>query len=190
MAGECLERNGLHLNEDHFIPEIVDPLTLAPLPPGAEGELVLTSLTKEAFPLVRFRTRDLTTLDHQAVPVRADLGRASGGWSARTDDMLIIKGVNVFPAQVEAVLPRRGQDVRPATSWSSSGGTPSTWRPCWSRSPSRSSSTRCGGRPGTATSSRHRLASDLGVSFEVKLVEKSTMDGVAAKGKVVDLRRP
>ena len=187
VAGECLERNGLHLNEDHFVPEIVDPATLAPLPPGAEGELVLTSLTKEAFPLIRFRTRDLTTLD----PAPCRCGRTSvrlKRMEARTDDMLIIKGVNVFPAQVEAVLldvdktalrfqlvieRRSALDVATVLVEVS----PSIFFDEMRR------------QAGYRDLLRHRLASDLGVNFEVKLVEKSTMDGVAAKGKVVDLRR-
>ncbi len=187
VAGECLERNGLHLNEDHFIPEIVDPATLAPLPPGAEGELVLTSLTKEAFPLIRFRTRDLTTLD----PAPCRCGRTSvrlKRMETRTDDMLIIKGVNVFPAQVEAVLldvdktalrfqlvieRRSALDVATVLVEVS----PSIFFDEMRR------------QAGYRDLLRHRLASDLGVNFEVKLVEKSTMDGVAAKGKVVDLRR-
>lgn len=187
VAGECLERNGLHLNEDHFVPEIVDPATLAPLPPGAEGELVLTSLTKEAFPLIRFRTHDLTTLD----PAPCRCGRTSvrlKRMEARTDDMLIIKGVNVFPAQVEAVLlevdktalrfqlvieRRSALDVATVLVEVS----PSVFFDEMRR------------QAGYRDLLRHRLASDLGVNFEVKLVEKSTMDGVAAKGKVVDLRR-
>ncbi|MEX2220631.1 MAG: phenylacetate--CoA ligase [Candidatus Rokuibacteriota bacterium] len=104
VAGECVEaRDGLHLNEDHFLPEIVDPQSGAPLPWGAEGELVLTSLTKEALPVIRYRTGDVTRLDPE--PCRCGrttvrMARIKG----RTDDMLIIKGVNVYPSQLEAAL--------------------------------------------------------------------------------------
>jgi phenylacetate-CoA ligase len=104
VASECVEaRDGLHLNEDHFLPEIVDPATGASLPPGHEGELVLTSLTKEALPVIRYRTRDVTRLD----PAPCRCGRTTVRMArikGRTDDMLIIKGVNVYPSQLEAAL--------------------------------------------------------------------------------------
>ena len=104
VASECVEaRDGLHLNEDHFLPEIVDPSSGVPLTVGHEGELVLTSLTKEALPMIRYRTGDVTRLDPE--PCRCGrttvrMARIKG----RTDDMLIIKGVNVFPSQLEAAL--------------------------------------------------------------------------------------
>ncbi|MFW6123033.1 MAG: phenylacetate--CoA ligase family protein [Thermodesulfobacteriota bacterium] len=101
---ECLEaKKGLHLFEDHFLPEIIDPVTLKRLPPGETGELVFTTLTKEAFPLIRYRTRDVTDLDY--IPCRC--GRTMVRMSrikGRSDDMLIIRGVNVFPSQIESVL--------------------------------------------------------------------------------------
>jgi len=103
VAGECLERSGLHINEDHFYVEIVDPETLEPVQPGEVGELVITTLSKEAFPVIRFRTRDLTRL----IPEPCPCGRKTIRMSriiARTDDMLIIRGVNVFPSQIENVL--------------------------------------------------------------------------------------
>ncbi len=104
VAVECREaKNGLHVFEDHFIPEIIDPVTEEVLPYGEKGELVFTSLTKEAFPVIRYRTRDVTSLNLEPcvcgrTHVRMD--RVSG----RTDDMLIIRGVNVFPSQIESVL--------------------------------------------------------------------------------------
>jgi phenylacetate-CoA ligase len=104
VATECVEaRDGLHLNEDHFLPEIVDPRTGAPLPDGREGELVLTSLTREALPLLRYRTGDVSRLD----PTPCRCGRTTVRMArikGRTDDMLIIKGVNVYPSQLEAAL--------------------------------------------------------------------------------------
>lgn len=106
VGQECLEtKDGLTLWEDHFFPEIIDPETGALLPDGEEGELVLTTLTKEATPLLRYRTRDLTRLlPGTARPMRR-LSRIKG----RSDDMLIIRGVNVFPSQIEAVLAREPQ---------------------------------------------------------------------------------
>ena len=103
VAAECAERAGLHVNEDHFLPEVVDPASGAPLPAGAEGELVLTSLTKEALPMIRYRTGDVTALD----PAPCRCGRTTVRMArikGRTDDMLIIKGVNVYPSQLEAAL--------------------------------------------------------------------------------------
>jgi phenylacetate-CoA ligase len=104
VAVECVEaREGLHINEDHFLPEIVDPGTGAPLSPGKDGELVLTALTKEALPMLRYRTGDLTSLNPE--PCRCGrttvrMARIKG----RSDDMLVIRGVNVYPSQVEAAL--------------------------------------------------------------------------------------
>ncbi|KPK89269.1 MAG: phenylacetate--CoA ligase [Deltaproteobacteria bacterium SM23_61] len=103
VSAECEHKNGLHLYEDHFIPEIIDPQTLKVLPPGAEGELVLTTLTKEAFPLVRYRTRDITSLDYAPCPCGRTLVRMKKVLG-RSDDIIIIKGVNVFPSQVESIL--------------------------------------------------------------------------------------
>ncbi len=103
VSGECLERKGLHINEDHFLIEVVDPDTLEPTPYGETGELVITTLTKEAFPMIRFRTRDLTRFIAEPCPcgrTSMRMGRVVG----RSDDMIIIKGVNVFPSQIEAVL--------------------------------------------------------------------------------------
>jgi phenylacetate-CoA ligase len=103
VSVECLERRGMHVAEDHFLPEIVDPQTLEPLPPGATGELVFTTLTKEALPLLRYRTRDLTTLDTEPCGCGRTLVRI-GRITGRTDDMLIIRGVNVYPSQIEHAL--------------------------------------------------------------------------------------
>lgn len=104
VAVECLEaKAGLHIFEDHFIAEIIDPNTGEVLPPGSRGELVFTSITKEAFPVIRYRTRDITSLNPEpCVCGRTFLrmNRVSG----RSDDMLIIRGVNVFPSQIESVL--------------------------------------------------------------------------------------
>jgi phenylacetate-CoA ligase len=103
VSGECECQCGLHINEDHFVCEIVDPATGAVLPDGAEGELVITTVTKEAFPVIRYRTHDLTTLDRTPCECGRTLVRMRKV-RHRTDDMLIIRGVNVFPSQVEDVL--------------------------------------------------------------------------------------
>lgn len=103
VAGECHECNGLHVNEDHFLMEILDPQSLEPVKPGDVGELVITTLTKEAFPVIRYRTRDLTRLLPEPCPCGRTFNRIER-ITGRTDDMLIIKGVNVFPTQIESIL--------------------------------------------------------------------------------------
>ncbi len=103
VSSECEAKNGLHVFDDHFYPEIIDPETFEPLPEGEVGELVFTSLTKEAFPVLRYRTRDITRLFNDACPcgrTHTRMERVRG----RDDDMLIIRGVNVFPTQIESVL--------------------------------------------------------------------------------------
>jgi phenylacetate-CoA ligase len=103
VAGECQHKDGMHLFEDSFIPEIIDPDSGEVLPPGSVGELVLTTLTKEAFPMIRFRTRDITSLDFSPCPCGRTLVRMKRTMG-RSDDMLIIRGTNVFPSQIEEVL--------------------------------------------------------------------------------------
>lgn len=103
VSFNCGCSEGLHVNEDYFYPEIIDPDTLEVLPEGAEGELVFTALTKEAFPLMRYRTRDIATLTREKCACGRTLIRMSKP-RGRTDDMLIIRGVNVFPSQIESVL--------------------------------------------------------------------------------------
>jgi phenylacetate-CoA ligase len=103
VAGECEFKAGLHLFEDHFVPEVIDPETQEVLPYGEEGELVLTTLTKEAFPLIRYRTGDITSLNPEPCRCGRTLVRMARV-SGRTDDMLIIRGVNVYPSQIEQVL--------------------------------------------------------------------------------------
>ncbi len=103
VAFDCEEKKGLHVNEDHFVPEIIHTETLEVLPYGEEGELVFTCITKEALPLIRYRTRDLTSLDNTPCSCGRTLVRM-GRITGRSDDMLIIRGVNVFPSQIESVI--------------------------------------------------------------------------------------
>ncbi|MBI5102113.1 MAG: phenylacetate--CoA ligase [Nitrospirae bacterium] len=188
VAGECLERNGLHINEDHFLAEIIDPETLGPVAPGEVGELVITTLTKEAFPVIRFRTRDLTRF----IPEPCPCGRKTLRMSrvmGRTDDMLIIKGVNVFPSQIEGVLfaiegtephyqiiiDRKGplDDVTVQVEVSESIFFDEMRK-----------------QNELIKLIKSRLASELGIGVEVKLVEKKTLERSEGKAKrVVDLRK-
>lgn len=103
VSYECQHQNGSHVHEDHFIPEIIDPQTLQPLPEGETGELVFTTITKEGLPLLRYRTKDLSSLMGEECPCGRTFVRM-GRITGRSDDMLIIRGVNVFPSQVESVL--------------------------------------------------------------------------------------
>ncbi len=107
VAFECSEQKGMHVNEDHFIPEIIDPDTGEVLPDETEGELVFTSLDKKAFPLLRYRTRDICSLSRKKCSCGRTLIRMAKP-KGRTDDMLIIRGVNVFPSQIETVLLNNG----------------------------------------------------------------------------------
>jgi phenylacetate-CoA ligase len=103
VSFECSEQTGMHVNEDHFVPEIIDPDTGEVLPEGSKGELVFTCVSKEAFPLLRYRTRDICVLNRQACSCGRTLVKMTR-LMGRTDDMLIIRGVNVFPSQIETVL--------------------------------------------------------------------------------------
>lgn len=103
VSFECEAQTGMHINEDHFIPEIIDPVTLEPLPDGEQGELVFTCITKEALPLIRYRTKDIVRLTREPCSCGRTLVKMTKVMG-RSDDMLIIRGVNVFPSQVESVL--------------------------------------------------------------------------------------
>lgn len=188
VAGECLERNGLHINEDHFIVEVVDPKSLDPVAPGETGELVVTTLTKEAFPVIRFRTRDLTRL----IPGPCTCGRSLMRMSrvmGRTDDMLIIKGVNVFPSQIESVL----FDIE---------GTEPHYQIIIDRKGALDDVTvlvevsesiffdEMKKQNELIMLIKRRLASELGISVNVKLVEKKTLERSEGKARrVVDMRK-
>ena len=108
VATDCSFHKGLHIHEDHFLPEIVDQNTLKPLRDGMTGELVISTLTKEGLPLIRYRTKDLTSIDHSPCACGRTTARIAR-FTGRTDDMLIIRGVNVFPSQIEAALLEMGE---------------------------------------------------------------------------------
>jgi len=108
VAADCKCHNGLHVYEDHFVPEIIDPKTLQPVASGETGELVFTTVTKEALPLIRYRTKDLTSINYDKCECGRTLARISR-FKGRSDDMLIIRGVNVFPSQIESALLEIGE---------------------------------------------------------------------------------
>jgi phenylacetate-CoA ligase len=188
VSGECLERRGLHINEDHFLAEVVDPETLQPVPEGGMGELVITTLTKEAFPMIRYRTRDLTSLMPGPCPC-GRTGRLMTRVAGRTDDMLIVKGVNVFPSQIESVL----FEIE---------GTEPHYQIVIDRKGSMDEVTvlveaaesiffdQMRRQSGMVEMIRKRLAQELGISVDVKLVEKKTLQRFEGKAKrVLDNRK-
>ena len=112
VSYECECQNGMHVNEDMFVPEIIDPDTGEVLPEGAQGELVFTTLTKEGFPVIRYRTRDICSLNYEQCECGRTFVRMNKP-TGRSDDMMIIRGVNVFPSQIEEVLLRISEGVTP-----------------------------------------------------------------------------
>ena len=185
VANECVEtKDGLCLWEDHFYPEIIDPETGAVLPDGAEGELVLTSLTKEGLPVIRYRTRDRTRLLPPTARSMRRLGRING----RTDDMLIIRGVNVFPSQIEEVI--LNQRVFAPTYVLEVGREGHldtlTVQVEWP----------AGGAPGAearqaaARDLAHHVKSSVGVTVRVQVVDGGALERSVGKAKRVVDRRP
>jgi phenylacetate-CoA ligase len=187
VAGECSERNGLHINEDHFLVEVVDPETLEPLPEGKTGELVITTLTKEAFPVIRFRTRDLTSLITEPCSCGRTFVRMNKVMG-RTDDMIKIRGITVFPSQIESVL----FEIE---------GTEPHYQIILDRKTAVDELTvlvevsesiffdQVRKQKDFIERIKARLASEIGISVEVKPVEKQTLERSGGKAKrVVDNR--
>lgn len=188
VAGECIERNGLHINEDHFFVEVIDPDTLEPVKPGETGELVITTLTKEAFPVVRFRTRDLTRLMPGPCPCGRRLMKMAKVMG-RTDDMLIIKGINVFPSQIESVLfAIEGTEPHYQIIVDRKGGLDDVTVLVEVQESIFFDEMKKQNE--LIALIRHKLASELGVSVEVKLVEKKTLERSEGKAqRVIDKRK-
>ena len=187
VAAECPERRGMHVAEDHFLPEVIDPTTLEPVPPGTIGELVFTTLTKEGMPLIRYRTRDLTSLDPEPCPCGRTLVRLAR-IMGRSDDMLIIRGVNVYPSQVEHALLQVPELAPHYLLVVRRDHTLDTLE------------VQVEGQPGVmaagesavtalAARVRRRLLEALGVSADVSIVAPKTIERSAGKAKrVLDLR--
>ncbi len=188
VAGECRECNGLHMNEDHFLMEIIHPETLEPVAPGEVGELVITTLTKEAFPVIRYRTRDLTRMLPEPCPCGRTFSRIHR-ILGRTDDMLIIKGVNVFPLQIENVL----FEIE---------GTEPHYQIIVEREDHQDRATvlvevtesiffdEMKKQRQMVDLIKKRLSSELGVSMEIKLVEEKSLQRFEGKSqRVVDKRK-
>jgi phenylacetate-CoA ligase len=185
VACECVEsKDGPVLWEDHFYPEIIDPDTGAVLPDGAEGELVLTSLTKEALPVIRYRTRDRTRLLPGTSRTMRRLGRIDG----RTDDMLIIRGVNVFPSQIEElILKQRTFAPQYLLEVERDGHLDHlTVHVEWPASPAAGAPSR----EQAARDLAHHVKSSVGITVKVRVVEPGSLDRSVGKAKRVIDRRP
>jgi phenylacetate-CoA ligase len=181
LAGECMDRHGLHLAEDHFLVEVVHPETLEPVPDGTVGELVVTTLTREAMPVVRFRTRDLASLTRVPCACGRTLARMSRV-KGRTDDLLLVKGARVFPSEIEAVL----LEVE---------GTEPHYEILLERRAGQDElivrvETRAPGDDALRGAVERRLASELGVSVLVELVAPRSLARSEGKAHRVVDRRP
>ncbi|NQS70569.1 MAG: phenylacetate--CoA ligase [Desulfobulbaceae bacterium] len=187
ISGECQECNGLHINEDHFLVEVLDPVTLEPVPEGEVGELVITTLTKEAFPMIRYRSRDLSRILPGTCPCGRSFKRMERVMG-RSDDMLIIKGVNIFPLQIEKAL----FEVE---------GTKPHYQIIVEREHHADRVTvlvevteslfsdQMKKQREIVDQIKRRLSSQLGVNIEVKLVEEKTLERSEGKAKrVIDKR--
>ncbi len=188
VSGECESKDGLHINEDHFLCEIIDPDSEEVLPPGQTGELVITTLTKEAIPILRYRTRDLTSIDPRPCSCGRTLARMARV-SSRTDDMLIIGGVKLFPSQIEHVLAQvEGVEPHYRVILDQAAGVDRV------EVQVEVSGALLTGDVGRLlrlqNSLRQRLQSDLGLSAELKLVESRTIGPVEHPSqRIVDRRR-
>ncbi len=187
VAMECPVKEGMHIFEDHFIAEIIDPETGEPVPFGEQGELVITSLTKEAFPIIRYRTRDITVLNPEPCPcgrTHVRMCRVTG----RTDDMLIIRGVNVFPSQVESVLLEFGETEPHYLLVVDRKGTMDDLE-IWVELSNQMFSDKVRYLEDLEYRLRSRINSVLGISARIKLVEPRTIPRSEGKAKrVVDRR--
>lgn len=188
VSAECIERNGLHIYEDHFLPEIIDPETGDVLPYGEKGELVFTTLTKEAFPLIRYRTRDMSSLNPEPCLCGRTLVRMERV-RGRTDDMLIIRGVNVFPSQIEAVL-MEIEGVEPHYQLVVDRKGALDEMEVWVEVNERIFSDEIKGLEALGRRIREELENVLGITTTVKLVEPKTIQRSEGKAKrVIDKRQ-
>lgn len=187
VAMECEHKNGLHIFDDHFIPEIIDPDTEQPLPYGQKGELVFTTLTKEGFPVIRYRTKDISVLYEEKCAcgrTHVRMERITG----RTDDMLIIRGVNVFPSQIESVLLEFGE-TEPHYMLVVERKAAMDDLEIQVELSSRMFSDKVAGLEVLERRLRERILSVLGISAKIKLVEPKSIPRSEGKAKrVIDKR--
>ncbi|HHW48124.1 MAG TPA: phenylacetate--CoA ligase [Clostridiaceae bacterium] len=188
VACECQYKCGMHISEDHFIPEIIDPETEEVLPPGSTGELVFTTITKEGLPLIRYRTRDISSLNYE----KCECGRTfvrMNKVTGRTDDMLIIRGVNVFPSQIESVLLEVGYTAPHYLLIVDRVGKLDTLE-VWVEMTQDMFSDKVRNIEDIERKLRKEIELTLGISAKVKLVEPRTIERSEGKAKrVIDRRK-
>ena len=188
VSCECVHQKGMHVNEDHFIPEIIDPETLQPVEPGAIGELVFSTITKEGIPIIRYRTRDLTRLIYDTCECGRTLVRMEK-CMGRSDDMLIIRGVNVFPSQIESVLLEMSETEPHYLLIVEREGTLDILK-LMVEVQEQFFSDEIKELEALRKKIRNNIQSTLGISAEVKLVEPKTIERTAGKAKrVIDNRK-
>jgi len=188
VSSECQHQCGLHVFEDHFVPEIIDPVTLKVMPEGEKGELVFTCITKEALPLIRYRTRDLTRLIYEPCKCGRTLVRMEK-CSGRSDDMLIIRGVNVFPSQIEEVLLHM-EGIHPHYLITVERVNNLDQMQIQVEVEQEFFSDRISELQAMSKKLQHNLESALGISVEVKLVEPKTIARSEGKAvRVIDKRK-
>jgi len=184
FASECTAKAGLHLAEDHYLAEVLDPETREPVGPGRTGVLVLTHLTREAMPMIRYWTNDYTRLDPEPCRCGRTHGRLAGGISGRADDLIIYKGAKFYPVQVEGVVrafPELADEFRIEISTDDRKGTDLV---------TVVAETASGEAEGVQERLRKALAQSLGVTLELRLVGVGTLERTVFKARrVVDLRR-
>jgi len=188
VSGECTEHCGLHINEDHFLAEVIDPESEEVLPWGSSGELVITTLTKEALPVLRYRTGDITRLDPSPCACGRSLARMER-ISGRSDDMLIVRGVNVFPSQVETVLLRvKGIQPHYQIIVDRAKGAMDDLE-VWVEVSPELFSDDIGGLTGLRREVEYEMRETLGIQVRCKLVEPNSIERCVGKAKRVIDRR-
>lgn len=188
VACECSCQNGLHVQEDHFIPEIIDPVTCQVLPEGSKGEIVFTTVTKQGLPLIRYRTRDISSLNYSKCECGRTLVRMERV-SGRSDDMLIIRGVNVFPSQIESVLLEIGQTAPHYLLIVDRKDNLDTLE-IWVEMNQSMFSDQIKKIEDVERKIKKEVESTLGISAKVKLVEPKTIERSEGKAKrVIDKRK-
>ncbi len=187
VAVECEHQEGLHINDDHFFPEIIDPDSGRVLPDGEKGELVLTTLTKEGLPLLRYRTHDLTSLNRERCKCGRTLVRMEK-CTGRTDDMLIIRGVNIFPSQIESVLLEM-RETQPHYLLIVDRINNLDVLEVWVEIDSQFFSDEIRELESLSARIKNNIESTLGIGVKVKLVEPKTIERTEGKAKrVIDKR--
>lgn len=187
VSGECRERCGMHINEDHFLAEVINPATLEVLPKGSQGELVITTLTKEGIPMLRYRTKDITKIDYEPCKCGRTFARMAK-IMGRTDDMLKIRGVNVFPSQIESVLMGFDQ-IAPHYQLVITRANFSDRLEVKVELADGSLLENYAGLEALKNSIHHNLKTVLGIDTKVSLVEHKSLERFQGKAKrIVDLR--